>query len=87
MKKHQVMGVNRRKDEPDEAMVHIEEKMGSHETTEFQVVFSVGVQSFEVGPRYDDEKEADWYMNQFSRALDKFVALVTGVELTRRADK
>lgn len=71
------------------AEVHIEEMMGpddrrgdiSIQTTDYQVTFSVGVQHFDIGPRYDNLAEAEWFMSQFKGALDKFVKITTGVTL------
>jgi hypothetical protein len=65
------------------AMIHIEERMGETdrrgeppiETTDYQLVFSVGVQHFDVGPRYDNKAEVRWYQCQFAHALDKFVEM------------
>lgn len=36
----------------------------------YQVILSVGVQSFEVGPRYDTSAEATWYRKMLIKALD-----------------
>jgi hypothetical protein len=47
----------------------------------YQVVFSVGVQSFDIGPEYPTLKEGEWMMNMFSHALGKFAGIVTGVTL------
>ena len=64
------------------AMIHIEEKLMRGDVVEYQLVFSVGVQHFDVGPRYDKMSEAEWFMHQFRTALDKFVEISTGVTMT-----
>ncbi len=65
------------------AMAHIEERMGPDdcrsgepiETTDYQLVFSVGVQHFDIGPRYDNRAEVEWFLHQFTTALDEFIKI------------
>jgi hypothetical protein len=41
--------------------------------TEWQLEFSIGVQHFDIGPRYETLAEAEWFMNQFFVALNKMI--------------
>jgi len=47
----------------------------------YQLTFTVGVQHFDIGPQYPTEKEAQWLLDMFMNAQEKFVKLVTGVTL------
>lgn len=51
--------------------VGIKRYMGEHP---FQTRLAVGNQSFDVGPRYETEKEAKWFAKQLETALDAIVA-------------
>jgi len=48
---------------------------------EWQVEFTIGVQHFDIGPRYEKLAEAEWFMHQFNHALGEFVKINTGVTL------
>lgn len=52
----------------DPAVVRVEEK-----GDEWQVTLNVGVQHFDVGPRYETEDEAEWMSEQLARAICKLL--------------
>jgi hypothetical protein len=51
------------------------ERMGD----EWQVRFNVGVQHFDIGPRYETLQEGRWMQNQFKIAQQRFIRIVTGI--------
>lgn len=50
--------------------VTVKKYMGAHP---YQTRLSVGVQHFDVGPRYETAKEAEWYAKQLRHALSELV--------------
>ena len=58
-------------DGKDYSIVHMECR-----ATDWQIVFSVGVQHFDIGPAYPTVEEAEWFMNQFSFALGQFSGIL-----------
>ena len=66
----------------DGGVAEAEVTVKSFDHGEYQVVFRVGVQHFDIGPRYDVEKEAQWMLSQFCHALGMFSGIMDQIKVS-----